>query len=263
MAIPRTHRIMTKLLYIYSFLLLTFFRELAQSQQNSLDEIIMNKIVLCTGPAYGRKQMLESTIEHDNKFIQYKKIFLVTNDRNNLNIVFGGLNPICLFIPRQDKQLDCLNCIISNLRIATDDPTIKDDDIIIFKHESVYINDMSLVRKAIRKIYFEDYDLVIKYWDSHHNGGPYFHTDSFYVKVSAARSMIKDQPPLILADTEDYLFCEDYFTYHLVNQLKKVYKINYCHSAWKDNELGFYHIGNYEENDNWYWNKNNYFSLYT
>ena len=48
-------------------------------------------------------------------------------------------------------QLDCLNCILTSLKNVVADPEIDDDDIIVFKHETVFINDMNLVQVQFKK----------------------------------------------------------------------------------------------------------------
>jgi len=210
--------------------------------------------------------MLKDCTEKDMQLIPFKKIFLATNDPENLNLTFGDQVPVCELIPLNDKQLDCLNCIISTINAVANDPDCDDEDIIIFKHESVFISDMNLVRNAIGKI-LDGYDMVVKYWI----GFPatrfstslndYYHTDSFYLKVGSARQFLKNHP-LVPYFTADYQFCEEYFTKHIVSRLPFVFSIDYHHSSWKDNELGFYHIPRYEEDPKWYWNKKNYNEIY-
>lgn len=225
-----------------------------------------DNIILCTGPSYGRKQMLIDVTNKDLQLIPFKKIFVATNDNNNMNIAFNA-KTVCVFFVSRDKQLDCLNCIINSIKMAVNDPECLDDDIILFKHESVYISDMYLVTQAIKKIN-QGFDIVIKNWigfedrpDKTHLKD-YCHTDCFFIKVSSARKLFKNHAEVTCFVKGDYHFCEEYFTKYIVNLLPMPYKIDYCHSAWKDNELGFYHIPRYEEDPHWYWNKENYHHLY-
>lgn len=238
---------------------------IAMSCIREIDKVVQNKIILCTGPSLGRREILKLNIERDMQLIPYKKIYLCTNDPKNLDLTFGDQIPICELIETRNKQLDCLNCIISTINSAINDKDCKDDDIIIFKHESVFINDMNLVRQAIGKI-LDGYDMVIKYWIGFESIPStslkdYFHTDSFYLKVGSARQFLKNHP-LVLNFTSDYQFCEEYFTKHIVSKLPAVYKIEYQHSSWKDNELGFYHIPSRYEDPSWYWDKKNYDEIY-
>jgi hypothetical protein len=231
-----------------------------------IEEALNNRIILCTGPSFGRAAMLKSTIEKDMALIPFKKIFLSTNDPKNLSLTFSGKKPITELLHQKDKQLDCLNCIISSIKNAVNDPDSQDDDIVIFKHESVYISDMNLVKQAIGKI-LDGYDGVFKYWigfeDQKVPGrlNDYYHSDSFYIRIGAARPIFQNHP-LVKWFTKDYQFCEEYLTKHIVGQLEKVFKIEYHHSSWKDNELGFYHIPRYEDDPNWLWDKKNYDRLY-
>jgi hypothetical protein len=233
-----------------------------------IDYALRYKIILCTGPSFGRKQLLVETTAKDLALIPFKKIFVATNDPQNLDVTFNGIKPVCILFKSRDKQLDCLNCIITALKSAVNDHDCADDDIILFKHESVFINDMNLIKKAIGKIIC-GHDMVIKNWigfedrpDKTHIKD-YCHTDSFFIKVSSARELFKNHAEIAEFVKGDYHFCEEYFTKHIVNKLSNPYKIDYHHSSWKDNELGFYHLPRYEEESGWYWDKSNYEQLYT
>lgn len=226
----------------------------------------LTNIILCVGPAYNKRQQLIETTQQDLEFTPFKAIYITTTDTKNLGIIFETTEPKYLLFSRRDKQLDCLNCILLSLKAVANNPAYADDDIILFKHESVYINDMNLIHKAIAKIN-DGYDIVCKYWigfEAEKTAGrlnDYYHTDSFFMKVSAARKLL---PYLneITRFTPDFQFCEEFFTKYIVNQLPRVYKIDYHHSSWKDNELGFYHIPRYDDDPKWYWNKSNYDTLY-
>jgi hypothetical protein len=236
-----------------------------ESKKSDIEYFLNNHMILCTGPSFGRAQMLKSTIEKDLELIPFKKIYLSTNDHNNLKLTFNNKKPACELLDRKGKQLDCLNCIISSIKNAVNDADSDPDDIIVFKHESVYINDMQLVKKAIGKIQ-EGHGGVFKYWIGFENQPSeylkdYYHSDSFYIKVAAAKLIFSDLP-LVNGFTKEYQFCEEYLTKYIVSKLPNVYKIDYHHSSWKDNELGFFHIGKYEEDPDWYWDKKNYGDLY-
>lgn len=235
-------------------------------QNSQILDIIARKIILCTGPAYGKRQELISITNQDRLLIPFKKIFVITNDKTIADIMFDGVPTIDLYFTARGKQMDCLNCIIHSIIQVAADQECLDDDIILFKHESVYINDMFLVTRAINKI-MQGYDMVAKFWvgqDIHneYNFPDYYHTDSFFLSVKAARAIAKDLQELS-AFTQDFHFCEEYFTKYIVNKLSRVYKIDYHHSSWKDNELGLYHIPRYEEPADWYWDKKNYESIYS
>ncbi len=226
----------------------------------------MDRIILCTGPSFGRGDLLKSVTERDHEILPFKKIFLATNDPRNLGVEFHGKRPAVELLVQRGKQLDCLNCIIRSIRNVVNDPECLDDDIILFKHESVYISDMNLVRKAIGKI-LDGFDCVAKYWIGFpHTKTPgrlndYYHPNSFFLRVGAARPIFKDHP-VIPYFTEEYQFCEEYLTKYLFSRLSRIYRIDYHHSSWKDNELGFYHIPRYEDPPEWLWDKKNYDELY-
>lgn len=238
---------------------------LQQVETDPVQETLRKKMILCVGPAYGKKELLIETTQQDINYIAFKKIFVITNDQSLLDVAFNT-NTQTAFFTSRGKQLDCLNCIINSIINVAQDPECFDDDIMLFKHESVYINDMNLVQKAVEKI-IKGYDMVAKYWiggecitSLHYND--YYHTDSFFMSVKAARKIYSDLYEII-DFTQDYQFCEEYFTKCIVSKLNKVYKIDYHHSSWKDNELGLYHMPRYEEDPNWYWDKKNYADLYT
>ncbi len=75
------------------------------------------------------------------RLIPYKKIFVRTNDDQILNITFSNRKSVCKKIPCIEKYVDCWNCIIASLKDAVEDPEVCDDDIILFKHETVFLND--------------------------------------------------------------------------------------------------------------------------
>lgn len=223
-------------------------------------------MILCTGPSFGRKEMLKAITERDQKIIPFKKIFLATNDPANLDLTFSGKSPVTELLVQRGKQLDCLNCIIRTIRMAVNDPECLDDDIILFKHESVYISDMHLVNQAIGKIR-AGYGCVAKYWIGFPHTriegrlNDYYHSDSLYLRVGAARPLFKDHP-VLTSFTQDFQFCEEYLTKYLIGLMEKVYRIDYHHSSWKDNELGLFHIPRYEDPPEWIWDKKNYHELY-
>lgn len=204
-----------------------------------VNEYLKHKMVLCTGPANGRRDLLLKATESDMALMPFKKIFLVTNDAKNMDLVFNGQVPSKQLIQVEGKQLDCLNTIIFCLQSAVNDPEIKDDDIILFKHESVYINDLSLIKKAISKI-LEGYDMVVRL-----NECPWYQgargSDVFFVRKAAVKEFINSIPKICaLRHVGDC--CEKYYTDHIVNAVKKVYNVPYAHSNGGFTELGFYHI---------------------
>ncbi len=230
---------------------------LQQGSDARIDHILQNKIILCTGPSLHRREMLKKTTEQDIQLIPFKKIFVATNDPDLMDITFLNQKPICEYIQAETHQLGSLNCIITSLKNAVSDPDSKDDDIIIFKHETVFINDMYLVRQAIGKL-LDGYDMVVRYWAPDH----FYMTNVFYIKVSAARAIFQNHPQAT-GFNDDYRFCEEYFTKYIANAVPNVYRIDYAHLTRKDNELGFYHVPPPQyENDAGYWNKANYYQLY-
>jgi hypothetical protein len=222
-----------------------------------VEDVLKNKIILCTGPSLRRKERLKLVTELDFNKIPFKKIFVSTNDPSILDIDFYGRKPDVQLIPDRGHQLDCLNAIITTIKRVIQDPDCKDDDIILFKHETVYINDMNLVKQAIKKL-IDGYDMVSHWW---HPGG-FYCTDVFYLKVRAARNILRSLNEVTALERFDN--CEKHFTADIANLTPKVYKIAHDHWIRKENELGFYHISprGQDESCVGMWDKKNYDELY-
>ena len=206
---------------------------------SDIDFVLKNKVILCTGPARNNRDLLVRSTEADMTWIPFKKIFVVTNDPKNMDVTFKGQVPSCQLIADEGKQLDCLNCLIFSIKNAVNDPDVKDDDIILFKHESVYINDMDLIKKAIGKI-LGGYGMVVRL-----NEVPWYQgargSDVFFVKVSSIKEIINSISKVTaLRNVGDC--CEKYYTDFIVNSIKNVYNVPYKHSNGGFTELGFYHI---------------------
>ncbi|MFI0435325.1 MAG: hypothetical protein ACH350_06320 [Parachlamydiaceae bacterium] len=228
-----------------------------------IEEILQRHIVLCTGPALRSRKLLIQSTERDLQLIPFKKIFVATNDQQNVNVKFADKIPVMMNFEAKEKQLDCLNSLIQSIKMAVNDPEVLDDDIILFKHEIVYINDMHLLRKAIGK-FIEGYDMVSRtmvYHVGHPKG-----TDVFFVKVSAIKELIKDFP-LVTSFRPDAPFCERLFAVDIANRIRNIYSIPYLHSNGGFTELGFYHIftGGNEIHPDWeapIWDLKNYDTLF-
>jgi hypothetical protein len=222
-----------------------------------VDHALKNKIILCTGPALGRYEMLKKSTDDDLKLIPFKKIFITTNDPTITGIRFNNGNIIpsrCYLIPDRGKQVDCTNCIITTLRHAVNDPEVQDDDIILFKHESVYINDMELISRAINKIVNEGYEMVNRRPVPEY-GGPVTCTDAFFVKVSAVRKIVENFPDVTDLPPHQW-FCELYFHENVAKYISKIYSIIFWHHNGGPTELGFYHYPS--ASGSHFWDRSNY-----
>ena len=204
-----------------------------------VSRVIRNRVILCTGTAPKRKEMLLDTYHNDIRFIPFKKIFLSTTDPGNADFLFDQEKPVCEIFPEYGtdsyitRQLNCLNCIVTSIRNAVNDPEVLDEDVILFKHESFFIKDMNLITRAIGAIVLYDYDLVIQSFHA------WYHSGSFFLKVSSARPIFKDLSHVKELHLQN---CELYLKNYLFSQLKRIYTVN-CHPfEGEDNRLGFYHI---------------------
>ena len=234
--------------------------ETTSNKLEKVNYILKNKIILCTGTANHRKEMLLNTYKNDVNFFPFKKIFFSTCDPENMDVVFGTQVPVYEFIPDLDHHLNSLNCIITSIRNAVNDPEVLDDDIILFKHESRVANDLHLIRKVIGAIAINGYDMVahdLLEWPTN-----LYHTGAFFLKVAPARPLFKDHPLLEKYPFPGY-FTELYLTRHVFNQLKLIYKVKCPYEAY-DTRLGFYHSPGSPEYipTGGIWDKTDYENLY-
>lgn len=236
------------------------FSERKKNNIEKVTNVLKNKLILCTGTGFHRKQRLLDTYQNDIKYMQFKKIFLSTCDEENIDIVFGEQQPITELFPHHGHQLDSLNCIISSIRNAVNDSEILDDDIILFKHESRIVNDLHLIQKVIGAFVINGYDMVahdLLEWPTN-----LYHTGAFFIKASSARPLFKDLSILTKYPYEG-CFTELYLTKHVFNQLKLIYKVK-CPYEVYDTRLGFYHNPGGPEHIPAYgiWDKKDYENLY-
>lgn len=219
---------------------LHFHKSSAKKAENSdaIDEILKNRMILCTGSAFKNRAQLIRTSEFDAKQIPFKKIYAAVDDPNNLDVTFKNAKSHISLIPNLGSQYDGINCIIGSIKNAVNDPESLDDDIIIFRHETLFIYDMDLVKRSIAK-FTEGYNVVARFFT---NGKQSFYvTGSFFLRVSAARPIFKDHPFVTQFDKEVGTFCEDYLTQHLVNKIPNQFIIHVSHPLHGESELGFYH----------------------
>ena len=232
-------------------------RVVMKRRRGALPSLGTNHLVLCTGPSFQRRQLLKMTTENDLRWVKFKQIFFSTNDLNLMNIDFSGQRPKSACIERLNHQLDCVNCILNSISRAANSSEVEGGDILLFKHESVFINDIDLVGKCIEKIQ-EGYDAVVRTDDYGLDM-----TDVFFIKASSARKLFANRRGIV--DLGKFINCEDYFTQTVFNQLPKVYRVRtyrkYGH--WEDNELGFFHILPVTRSDRIFWDKKNYDTLFT
>lgn len=233
-------------------------RDQKTDEDSDIHKALKNRMILCTGPGWKNGELLQKNTEADLKLIPFKKIFISANNPDILQIKWENVKSDCHLMPARGHQLDCLNCIIMTIQQAVNDPECADEDIIIFKHETVFANDMHLIQQAVKKIVEDGCDMVIRYWIPDR----FYMTDVFFLKVGAARQIFSHLSE-IKEFTAEYRFCEEFFTKYIANRLPKVFKIDYAHLTRKDTELGFFHMpipG--EEHWQGYWDKKNYETMF-
>ncbi len=234
-----------------------------------VEATLKERMILCTGPSLNQYRALKTTTENDLKHIPFKKIFLSTNDPKNLHIDFNGRKPSVSLIPCQGHQLDCTNSIFDSLFQAANDPSCDNEDIILYKHESSFINDMYLVRQAVRKIK-EGYAAVTRFTPWVFDGVDM--SNGFFIQVGALRKVLC-HPSLIFSTVksfpEDSPYTEAYLTHTLMEHLRPIYRIEQISASesrpwtqWGHTELGFFHSYRFGSSYPFEWKKENYFELY-
>ncbi|MCH9626745.1 MAG: hypothetical protein S4CHLAM2_03730 [Chlamydiales bacterium] len=240
-----------------------------QNSDPDTEATLKQRMILCTGPSLNKYTDLKLTTENDLKLIPFKKIFLSTNDPNNSPIDFNGKKPVVSLIPCQGHQLDCTNSIFDSLYQAATDPSCESDDIILYRHESSFINDMYLVKQAIRKIN-EGYAAVTRTTPWVFDGVDM--SNGFFIKVGALRKVLS-HPSLLFSLVNTFPttspYTEAYLTHTLMEHLGPIYRIelsNACQDCpwtqWGHTELGFFHSYRFGSSYPFEWKKENYFELY-
>lgn len=220
-------------------------------------------IIFVFGPCWNNLNVLNNTIKNNlDLFPNTKAIYISTNDTNVLNY-FNALNdPIIRcqkFADNQGHQTSCFNAIISGMKMVIDYDNDDDDDIVVFSHEDVFINDINLFNNSISK-FNKGVDIVCRKYEGTKKGESldYYMNDAFLIK----KNKIKD----IFGNTDMMtihigMFCENEFTKIIKNY--NVFSFPYHnHSTHKDSELGFHHILNYDIGDIPFWNKSNIYELF-
>lgn len=224
-----------------------------------INQALKNNIILCTGTAPDRKEMLLATYKNDIKFFPFKKIFLSTTDPQNRDFLFGEQKPVFELFKSNGQQLDCLNCVITSIKNALNDPQVLDEDIILFKHESYFVKDMYLIRKAIGAIILNKYDMVIQTM-SNCLAKLWYLNGCFFIRVSAARPVFKTLS-IVEKLPREASFCELFLTNYVFNKINHPYTIE-CHFEGQDNRIGFYHIPTAPMQPWKVWKKEDYNNLF-
>jgi hypothetical protein len=134
------------------------------------------------------------------------------------------------------------------------DDSENNDDIIIFSHEDVYINDMVLFNNALSK-FKKGYDIVCRLYEGTKKGESrdYYMNDAFFIKKNKIKEIFGNSNMMTMYPG---MFCEGEFT-KIIQNFKIFYIPYYNHSTHKDSELGFYHILNYDIGNIPFWDKSN------
>ena len=133
------------------------------------------------------------------------------------------------------------------------------DDIVIFSHEDVFINDINLFNNAVNKLQRGN-DVVCRIYTGTKKGESldYYMNDAFFIKKNKVKEIFgKTEMKTISIGN----FCEKEFT-----SIIKDYNVfaipYYLHSTHKDSELGFHHILNYDIGNIHFWDKKNIDEIY-
>jgi len=232
------------------------------------DEILGLNVFLCFGPAYGRKEMLKHTVKNNLMYFPESKVGIATNDIRVKSAKFKVRAEVRVekSFKNLGHQISCINAVISAIKMVLRE---KKGDVIVFMHEDCLINDPVLLYKAIEKIR-KGFEIIVRNWitgnyrDKHYGYDSYYVFDTFIIDYKAAERIFGNLEIFKREDEFKYRFAEEFFTKMIKENIpeNKIYKIDYHHSTWRDNELGFYHIPSKMEPAGWEWDKKNYNKLY-
>jgi hypothetical protein len=215
-------------------------------------------VIFVFGPCWNNLETLKNTIENNKRMISnIKKIYITTNDNNVLNYYknLNDENILCQkFADNQGHQTSCFNAIISGMKMVIDNEKDNDDDIVIFAHEDVYINDIRLFNNSLSK-FNKGVDIVCRKYAGTQKGESldYYMNDAFFIKKNKIKEIFGNANMMII---HIGMFCENEFT-KIINKYN-IFSIPYhSHSTHKDSELGFHHILNYNIGNIPFWDKSN------
>ena len=130
-------------------------------------------IIFVFGPCWNNLQTLINTINNNILIVpNFKCIYIATNDINVFNY-FQELNNIKIkcynFSDNEGHQTSCFRSVINGMHMVIDNDHDNDDDIVIFSHEDVYINDISLFNNSISK-FKKGVDIVCRIYEGTKKG---------------------------------------------------------------------------------------------
>lgn len=199
---------------------------------------------------------LKKTINNNRKYFPESKVIISSNYDKNINLEIDN-SEIFKFGINQGHKLGALNGMLSAMNRSIHE----DCDLIVFSHGDVYINDINLFNKCLEMIN-NNFDFIgRRYIGDSKNGDRYFMFDCFIIKKQLAIKcfnkikLIED----IYSLPRDYRTgpCPELFFGNIIcNNTEKFHVMDYSHTTWYDNELGFYHIPSNDTEYNLRWLKN-------
>jgi len=219
-------------------------------------------IIFVFGPCWNNLHTLLKTIEINiNMVPNYKFIYIVTNDINVLKHFEENKSEKIKchkFSDNEGHQTSCFNAIISGMKMVIENDKDNDDDIVIFSHEDVFINDLSLFNNSLSK-FKKGIDIVCRIYKGTEIGEKldYYMNDAFFIRKQKINEIFGNTNTMTI---HIGMFCEEEFT--KIIEKFKILSIPYSkHTSHKDSELGFYHILTYE-NGVPCWDKSNIQEIY-
>jgi len=220
-------------------------------------------IIFVFGPCWNNLNTLLNTIKNNLYFFpDTKAIYIATNDVNVLNYFNNQSNNniICeKFSDNEGHQTSCFNSIIYGMKMVIKYDLNDSDDIVVYSHEDVYINDINLFNNSISK-FNKDVDIVCRRYEGTKKGETmdYYMNDAFFIKKNKIKEIFGECQ---LKTIHIGMFCENEFT-KIIEKFKVFYIPYYNHSTHKDSELGFHHILNYDIGNIPFWDKSNIQEIY-
>jgi hypothetical protein len=218
--------------------------------------------ILVIGPCWNELKTLINTIDNNCRFLtDIKRIYVATNDATVHKFFCDLKNPKIIsnhFYENQGHQTSCFNSIIAGMKMVIDNEKNDDDDVVIFSHEDVYIKDMNLFNKCIKKLN-NGYDIVCREYTGSKKGDPtdYYMNDAFFIKKKIVKTVFGNSCMKTINVGNS---CENEFT-SLIKDQKIFSAPYYDHSTFGDSELGFHHLVKVDIGIP-FWNKKNIDEIY-
>jgi hypothetical protein len=199
--------------------------------------------ILVIGPCWNNLQTLLDTINNNASILpNIKRIYIPTNDANIHKFFCDLNNPRIIsdyFYENQGHQTSCFNSIVYGMKMVIANEKDNEDEIVIFSHEDVFINNIDLFNNSVSK-FNKGYDVVCRQYAGTKKGDSvdYYMNDAFLIKKNKVREIFGNS---CMKTIHPGNCCELEFT-NIIKKFNIVSFPYFDHSTYGDSELGFHHI---------------------